>query len=125
MTVGEFDPAQATAAFEVSVTDRAQRHILAQMRATGQSYLRLGVTESGCNGYMYTLDYTDEPGATDKAFDAGDVTIYVAETDLPMVGGTEVDLVTEGLNSQLKFKNPNAESHCGCGESFSLRTAEA
>jgi len=46
--------------------------------------------------------------------------LYVSAEDLPIVSGTEVDFVTEGLNSALKFKNPNAESHCGCGESFSV-----
>ncbi len=120
--VETFDPASAAA---LSVTERAQQHIRAQLLASGQSYLRLGVSESGCNGFMYTLDYTDTPTDADHAFNAGDVTIYVASEHLPMVGGTEVDLVTEGLNSSLKFKNPNAESHCGCGESFSVKPADS
>jgi hypothetical protein len=34
--------------------------------------------------------------------------------------GTEIDLVTEGLNSVLKFRNPNAAVECGCGESFAV-----
>ena len=29
-------------------------------------------------------------------------------------------MVTEGLNSALVFKNPQAQSYCGCGESFAL-----
>ena len=118
MSVGSFDPKQ------ISVTDPAKAHIQAQIARSGHRYLRLGVKESGCNGYMYTLDYIDEPAADDQAFDVGDsVKLYVSEQDLPLVRGTEVDFVTEGLNASLKFKNPNAESHCGCGESFAIGNA--
>ena len=34
--------------------------------------------------------------------------------------GTTVDYVREGLNSLLRFGNPNAKDYCGCGESFSI-----
>jgi len=30
----------------------------------------------------------------------------------------EVDYVREGLQSGLKFNNPNVKDACGCGESF-------
>ena len=32
-----------------------------------------------------------------------------------------IDFEVEGLNASLKFKNPRAESYCGCGESFSIK----
>ncbi len=115
MNVATFDPNK------ISVTPAACTHIRSQIEKSGHRYLRLGVKESGCNGYMYTLDYIDGPEANDCAFDIGEgLSLYVSKEDLPLVKGTEVDFITEGLNSLLKFKNPNAESHCGCGESFSL-----
>lgn len=120
MSVAAFDPTQ------VSVTDAAAAHIREQVARSGRQHLRLGVKESGCNGYMYILDYIDAPGAGDQAFPiTGDVSVYVSEGDLPLVQGTEVDLITEGLNSSLRFKNPNATAHCGCGESFSIQGDEA
>ena len=42
------------------------------------------------------------------------------DQDLALVDGTEIDMVTQGLNSALIFKNSNATSYCGCGESFAL-----
>ncbi len=115
MSVRTFEPTQ------IAVTPAAAAHIRSQIATSGHKYLRLGVKESGCNGYMYTLDYMDEPAENDRAFEVADaLSLYVSTDDLPMVIGTEVDYVTEGLNSSLKFKNPNAESHCGCGESFSI-----
>ena len=116
MSVASYQPGE-----QISVTPAAGEHIRNQINTTGHKFLRLGVKESGCNGYMYTLDYIDEPTDKDRAFDVADgLCVFVSGRDLPMVVGTEVDLVTEGLNSSLKFKNPNAESHCGCGESFSV-----
>ena len=115
MNVATFDPTR------ISVTDAAAAHIREQVARCGRHHLRLGVRESGCNGYMYVLDYIDAPADDDRAFPIGaDVSVYVSQGDLPMVRGTEVDLVTEGLNSSLRFKNPNASAHCGCGESFSV-----
>lgn len=118
MNATQFDPN------EISVTEPARRHIAAQIEKSGHRHLRLGVKESGCNGFMYTLDYIDRPGPADRRFEIGDIELYVREDELPLVQGTEVDFVIEGLNASLKFKNPNAQSYCGCGESFSMRTAD-
>jgi iron-sulfur cluster assembly accessory protein len=118
MTVSNFDPRT------INVTAPALEHLRKQMLRAGGAFLRLGVKESGCNGYMYTLDYLDAPADTDRPYQVGEsVTLYVREQDLPLVQGTEVDYVTEGLNASLKFKNPKASTYCGCGESFAVADA--
>jgi iron-sulfur cluster assembly protein len=45
----------------------------------------------------------------------------VDATSLPFLDGSLVDFVKEGLNESFIFDNPNAESQCGCGESFNLK----
>lgn len=118
MNVSTFDPRA------IIVTEAARAHLRGQIANSGRPFLRLGVKESGCNGYMYTLDFIDAPDSGDLACQLDDsVTVYVSTADLPMVRGTEVDYVTEGLNSSLKFKNPNAAAYCGCGESFAVGAA--
>lgn len=118
MSVSSFDP---TTQPTVTATTAAREHLRRQMERSGRQSLRLGVKESGCNGYMYTLDYVEAPDADDHPYDLGDdVTIYVRDSDLALVRGTEVDYVTEGLNASLRFKNPNASTYCGCGESFAV-----
>ncbi len=109
----------------ISITANASVHIRNQLQQTEASYLRLGVKESGCNGYMYMLDFLEQPEADDECFDFGDgVRVCVRHQDMAMVSGTEVDMVTEGLNSALVFKNPRAVSYCGCGESFAVDASE-
>ena len=117
MSVATFDPSM----MRISMTERAVAHARRQIAAHGSRGLRLGVTKSGCSGYMYKVDLVQQPAADDREFQVGDdVTVYVAAETLPLVAGTEIDYVTEGLNSTLKFSNPNASAKCGCGESFAV-----
>ena len=51
---------------------------------------------------------------------SNDLSIFVSPDKAELVHGTFIDLEIEGLNSNIVFKNPNAFSYCGCGESFSL-----
>lgn len=118
MTAATFDPAEAAT---IAVTDTARDHIAAQIARSGHRFLRLGVKESGCNGFMYTLDYIDRPEQDDEQFQFEQIDVYVRRDDLPLVLGTEIDFSVDGLNASLKFKNPRAESYCGCGESFSVK----
>jgi len=116
MTTQEYDPQS------ISITAPALAHVEKQMRNEGASALVLGITESGCNGYMYELDYVNKVISNTRSFTFGNrVNVLIEETNWPLVRGTEIDYVTEGLNSSLKFNNPNADSQCGCGESFSLK----
>lgn len=122
MTVSSFDPNDtASQGAAITMTDSAAAHVRAQLASTGASGLRLAVTESGCNGYMYSLDYLDKPSTDDDAIDVADnLQVHIRSADLPLLRGTEIDLVIEGLNRSLRFNNPNADGHCGCGESFSI-----
>jgi len=126
MTTEHYDPTR------ISMTQAANAHVKRQLQVAGADALVLRVTESGCNGYMYEMSYIAEDAAEGRTegfeisdahtFDFDDdVRVYVTQKDWDMVRGTEIDFVTEGLNSVLKFNNPNAETQCGCGESFSLR----
>ena len=116
MQTETFNPA------EISLTDAAKRHVHRQLMAKRASGLLLHVTESGCNGYMYALKFLEAIPENAHIFDFGDeITVVVENEHWNLLRGTRIDLVTEGLNSALKFENPNADTHCGCGESFSLR----
>lgn len=122
MSAEVFDPAELAT---ITMTPAARVHVRRQLAREGADALRLGITESGCNGYMYELSYLADGVDDARTFRFDDVTVVVDDADWALVQGTVIDYVTEGLNSALTFKNPNATAECGCGESFSVSTAEA
>jgi iron-sulfur cluster assembly protein len=58
--------------------------------------------------------------AQDLRFESEGVQLLVDAVSLPMIDGTQLDWVREGLNEGFKFHNPNATAECGCGESFKV-----
>ena len=82
--------------------------------------LRIGVTETGCSGYSYALDFSDSLAAGDEVLAQGAVKVVVNTASKSLLEGMELDYVSEGLNKSFKFNNPNVVSSCGCGTSFSV-----
>ena len=97
--------------------ERVRNHLEARGSGLG---LRIGVKKTGCNGFAYVVNYADEVREDDRVFEARGITVVVDEQSLPLIDGTEVDFVKEGLNEAFKFRNPNVSGECGCGESFSV-----
>jgi len=105
----------------VSLTESAARQIKKQLAKRGQGIgLKLGVKQSGCSGYAYTIDYADALNDGDTVFENFDVKVIVAANDLEFLNGIELDYRREGINEAFQFNNPNAKGTCGCGESFSV-----
>ena len=96
---------------------RARDYLAKKEQAQG---LRLGVRNTGCSGYMYTVGLADTINPDDQIFESQGVKVVVSTKNLPYLDGMEVDYAKEGLNEGFRFRNPNAKEMCGCGESFSV-----
>jgi len=105
----------------ISLTKPAAERVRSYLDARGGGIgLRVGVRETGCNGYAYVINYADEVTDTDVVFEERGVKVVVDQESLKLIDGTEVDFVKEGLNEAFCFRNPNITGECGCGESFSI-----
>lgn len=105
----------------ISLSDSAAERVLSHIAERGSGVgLRLGVTRTGCNGFAYKVDYADAVAAGDTVFRSNGVDVVVDAEALAVIDGTHVDFVRQGLNEAFRFVNPNAESECGCGESFNV-----
>lgn len=82
--------------------------------------LRVFVSGGGCSGFQYgfTFDQNETDGDTVVANHG--VKLLVDPMSVQYLLGAEIDY-TEGLEgSQFVIRNPNAQSTCGCGSSFSV-----
>ena len=105
----------------ISLTDSAASRVRNYLNARDDSVgLRLGVTKTGCSGYSYVINYADTVGDSDVVFEDKGVKVVVDADALPLIDGTEVDFVKNGLNEAFSFRNPNISGECGCGESFNI-----
>ncbi len=105
----------------ISLTDSAAERVRTYLDKRGSGVgLRVGVTETGCSGYSYVINYADEIDDVDIVFEDKGVAVVVHPDALKLIDGTEVDFVKNGLNEAFSFRNPNISGECGCGESFTV-----
>lgn len=118
MTAQTWDPKNLSL---VSISDAALAHFRKQLAKQPESKaIRLDIKKSGCSGYKYAIEFVAQGEASDKTQQlAEDLTLYISNEAAEVVSGTVIDFTREGLNSSIKFNNPNANNQCGCGESFS------
>ena len=83
--------------------------------------IRFSVEEaSGCSGYNYAMDFVENHADEDFVFNCEDLKVYIDPQSFIYLKGTKVDFVSEGVNEEVKFLNPNVKAVCGCGETFEI-----
>src|ERR1700761_678940 len=85
--------------------------------------VRVGVTNGGCAGMSYTMDYAEAPTPLDEVMEDQGVKIFIEPKAILFLIGTELDFETTKLGSRFVFNNPNQTASCGCGESVSITPA--
>jgi iron-sulfur cluster assembly accessory protein len=106
---------------DLRLTDSAieqVKKLLARDQRQGQA-LRVGVTDGGCSGFSYKLDFDKDQKPDDTILEQDGVTVYVDSTSAPYLTGIVIDFVNGLHGGGFKFSNPNATATCGCGTSFS------
>jgi iron-sulfur cluster assembly protein len=105
----------------IQLTPAAAERVRNFIAARGQGLgLRLGVRKTGCSGFAYVINYADNQEPGDIVFEDSGLKVFVDPASLPMIDGTTVDFVKQGLNEAFRFRNPNVKGECGCGESFNI-----
>lgn len=83
--------------------------------------LRTFVQGGGCSGFSYGFTFDEEKNEDDFEFPINEqYMILVDAMSMQYLQGAEIDYKEEIYGSQFVIKNPNAQSTCGCGSSFSV-----
>lgn len=111
----------------ITLSAKAIAHIKQTIERRGSGCgFRLGVKQTGCSGYMYVPEIIDEPKPDDiKVSQQNGFGLYVDPSCVDIIKGTYIDYVAKKFGmEQLEYDNPNADSLCGCGESFNLKVRD-
>jgi iron-sulfur cluster assembly protein len=111
----------------VRLTDAAAARIREIVANADGKYrgVRVGVSNGGCAGMSYTMDYAEDVKPLDEVVEDKGVTIFIDPKAILFLVGTEMDFVREKLGARFVFNNPNQTAACGCGESVSIAPAKA
>ena len=82
--------------------------------------LRLYVTGGGCSGFSYGFAFDDAIAEDDTQTVTEGVSLVVDAMSLQYVLGARVDFEDGLEGSRFVIHNPNAQTTCGCGSSFSV-----
>ncbi len=106
----------------LEVTDSAVKKVqmLLEEEENPELKLRVFVTGGGCSGFQYGFSFDEKQNDGDLAREKDGITVVVDPLSIQYLMGSKVDY-TEGLQgARFIVDNPNAETTCGCGSSFSI-----
>jgi iron-sulfur cluster insertion protein len=104
----------------ITLTGKAAAKVRSLQQETGDpsKLLRIFVETGGCSGFQYGMSF-DVPKADDTRLTSEGVEFVMDPTSLAYLSGSRIDF-DDGLQGKgFDIQNPNAESTCGCGKSFS------
>ena len=105
---------------DISLTENAAKRVawIAE-RQSRPAILRLAVDGGGCAGFTYKFELAEQAD-DDTVAETGGVKLVVDPVSIDLVRGSAVDFVEDLGGAAFKVLNPNAQSGCGCGSSFSV-----
>lgn len=104
----------------IKLTEKAssQLHSLLEKQGRANGALRLAVIGGGCSGLQYKMDLVDGPVDRDIMVQSGNVRVVVDPKSALFVSGSVLDYSDDLQKGGFQVTNPNAVSHCSCGQSF-------
>jgi iron-sulfur cluster insertion protein len=105
----------------ITLTETAAKRVAwIAARQAKPAILRLAVDGGGCAGFTYTFELADAAESDDEVTEIDGVQLIVDPVSLDLVKGSAVDFVEDLGGAAFRVTNPNAQSACGCGSSFSV-----
>ena len=81
--------------------------------------LRVFVQGGGCSGMQYGFTFDEEQNEDDFVLNFDEVNILVDSMSSQYLQGAKIDYKDDIMGSSFSIDNPNAQTSCGCGSSFS------
>ncbi len=83
--------------------------------------LRTFVQGGGCSGFQYGFTFDEQQSEDDFEIPLNDKwKLLIDSMSMQYLQGAEIDYTDDLTGSQFVIRNPNAQTTCGCGSSFSI-----
>ena len=106
---------------EISESAKAKVIDLLSEENNPELMLRTFVQGGGCSGFQYGFTFDEIKNEDDFEISLNDRwKVVVDAMSMQYLTGAEIDYIEDLNGSQFTIKNPNAQSTCGCGSSFSI-----
>jgi len=105
----------------IALTDNAAVKVkdLITQEGNDELMLRVAVRPGGCSGFSYEMFFDTDKAGDDLIVDYSGVKVVVDPSSAQLLNGATLDY-SDGLQGAgFAIDNPNAQTTCGCGNSFS------
>ena len=82
--------------------------------------LRTFVQGGGCSGMSYGFTFEETQNEDDFDFAYEEVKVLVDAMSMQYLQGSDIDYKDDIMGSSFVISNPQAQTTCGCGSSFSI-----
>jgi len=104
----------------VSITNEADHHLSGIVKSENAIGIELGVKGGGCAGFTYEWNVLLDIPDNHDIVPLREGKLYIKKEAMMLLMDTTIDFSTGINGNYIIFKNPNATSQCGCGESFGI-----
>lgn len=106
----------------ITITESATVKIKSLLEEEGNPNLALRtfVQGGGCSGFSYGFTFEDVQNDDDFEVLVDTVKVLVDSMSMQYLQGATIDFKEDLMGSSFTINNPNAQSTCGCGSSFSV-----
>ena len=106
----------------ITITESAKAKILDLFAEENNPNLKLRtfVQGGGCSGFSYGFTFDEIMNEDDFEVPLGDCKVLIDAMSMQYLQGASIDYKEDLQGSEFKITNPNAQSTCGCGSSFSV-----
>jgi iron-sulfur cluster insertion protein len=106
----------------LTITESAKTKILDLLVEEGNPdlFLRTFVQGGGCSGMSYGFTFDEIANEDDFEIPLEQFKVLVDSMSMQYLQGASIDYKESLQGSEFIIKNPNAQTTCGCGSSFSV-----
>ena len=106
----------------LTITESAKTKILDLLVEEGNPdlFLRTFVQGCGCSGMSYGFTFDEIANEDDFEIPLEQFKVLVDSMSMQYLQGASIDYKESLQGSEFIIKNPNAQTTCGCGSSFSV-----